>query len=40
LVLADLLARTLIAPMQIPVGIFTALLGVPVFIWLLARARG
>jgi iron complex transport system permease protein len=39
LVLADLLARTLISPMQIPVGIFTALLGVPVFLWLLVRSR-
>ena len=39
LVLADLLARILISPMQIPVGIFTALLGVPVFLWLLVRSR-
>ena len=39
LVLADILARTLISPMQIPVGIFTALLGVPVFLWLLVRSR-
>ncbi|MBN2527116.1 MAG: iron ABC transporter permease [Deltaproteobacteria bacterium] len=31
----DTLARTLIAPAEIPVGIFTALLGGPFFLWLL-----
>ena len=35
LVTADLLARTLAAPAEIPVGVFTAILGAPVFIWLL-----
>ncbi len=39
LVLADTLARTLIAPVQLPVGVLTALLGVPVFLWLLNRER-
>lgn len=38
LVLADTAARTLIAPMQLPVGVLTALLGVPVFLYLLARS--
>ncbi len=38
LTLADLLARTLIAPQQLPVGVLTALIGVPVFLFLLARA--
>ncbi|MEO5344949.1 MAG: iron ABC transporter permease [Magnetococcus sp. YQC-9] len=38
LTLADLLARTLIAPQQMPAGILTALLGVPLFIWLLRRS--
>lgn len=37
LVLADTLARTLIAPQQLPVGVLTALLGVPTFLYLLSR---
>ncbi|RMG38791.1 MAG: iron ABC transporter permease [Gammaproteobacteria bacterium] len=37
LTLADTAARTLIAPAQLPVGVLTALLGVPVFLWLLRR---
>ena len=38
LLLADTLARTVIAPQQLPVGVITALLGVPVFLWLLRRS--
>ncbi len=34
LLTADTLARTIMSPIQLPVGIFTALIGVPVFIWL------
>lgn len=37
LVLADTLARTVLAPAQLPVGVLTALLGVPLFLFLLAR---
>ena len=37
LVLADTAARTLIAPQQLPVGVLTALIGVPVFLFLLTR---
>lgn len=37
LLLADTLARTLIAPQQLPVGVLTALIGVPVFLFLLSR---
>lgn len=37
LMLADTLARTLIAPQQLPVGILTAILGVPIFVGLLQR---
>jgi iron complex transport system permease protein len=37
LVVADTAARTLIAPQQLPVGVLTALIGVPVFLFLLAR---
>ncbi|PRY64055.1 iron complex transport system permease protein [Vreelandella songnenensis] len=39
LVLADTLARTVIAPEQLPVGVITALLGVPTFLFLLHRSR-
>jgi iron complex transport system permease protein len=35
LALCDTLARTLIAPAEIPVGVITAILGGPFFIWLL-----
>jgi len=37
LVLCDLMARTLMAPVEIPVGIITALIGGPFFLWLLVR---
>lgn len=39
LVLADALARVLIAPQQLPVGVVTAFIGVPVFLYLLNRTR-
>jgi iron complex transport system permease protein len=39
LVVADALARTLIAPEQLPVGVLTALLGVPTFLFLLSRSE-
>ncbi|GAB7538944.1 FecCD family ABC transporter permease [Burkholderia sp. 3C] len=34
---ADLVARTAIAPAQLPVGAMTALIGVPAFLWMLLR---
>jgi iron complex transport system permease protein len=37
--LADLLARTVLAPRQLPVGALTALIGVPLFLALLRRAH-
>lgn len=37
--LADTVARTAIAPEQLPVGVITALLGVPTFLYLLHRGR-
>lgn len=37
MILADLVARTLASPAEIPVGIVTAILGSPVFLWLLLR---
>lgn len=39
LVLADLIARTIVAPAQLPVGVITALIGVPSFLWLLNRLK-
>ena len=38
--LADTLSRTALAPRQLPVGILTALIGVPLFLYLLYRGRG
>lgn len=40
LVLSDTLARTIASPAEVPVGIITALLGAPVFLWLLLRDGG
>ena len=37
LVVCDVAARTLIAPMVLPVGILTAMIGGPFFLWLLIR---
>lgn len=37
LVVADTLARNLLAPQQLPVGVLTALIGVPAFLYLLSR---
>jgi iron complex transport system permease protein len=39
LVLSDTLARTVLAPRQLPVGVVTALLGVPLFLLLLNKAK-
>ncbi len=39
LLLADLLARILLAPQSLPVGIVTALAGAPFFLWILRRAK-
>lgn len=38
LLLADTLARTVLAPQQLPVGVLTAMLGVPLFLYLLQRS--
>ena len=37
LVAADLIARRVADPTELPVGIVTILLGAPVFLWLLVR---
>jgi iron complex transport system permease protein len=39
LILADLLARSLLAPTELPVGVITALSGGPFFLYLLWRRR-
>ena len=39
LLFADVLARILMPPQELPVGIITALVGVPFFLWILRRAR-
>lgn len=36
---ADVVARTIVAPAELPIGIVTSLLGGPFFIWLLVRSR-
>lgn len=40
MILSDLLARTIIAPAEIPVGVVTALTGGPFFLYLLRRSSG
>lgn len=39
LLLADMLARTAIAPEELPLGVVTAFVGAPFFLWLLRRSR-
>jgi iron complex transport system permease protein len=36
---ADLIARTLVAPAELPIGILTAITGAPFFLWLMLRDR-
>ncbi|MDB6177680.1 iron ABC transporter permease [Paracoccus sp. Z330] len=40
LLIADLVSRVIIAPADLPIGIVTAVLGAPVFLWILLRRRG
>lgn len=39
LLIADVLARVVIAPQELPVGVITALAGAPFFLWVLRRAK-
>ena len=39
LLLADVLARVVLSPQELPVGIVTALVGAPFFLWVLRRAK-
>ena len=40
LILCDVLARTVIAPLELPVGVITGIIGGVVFIWALSRKKG
>ncbi|NVO56324.1 iron ABC transporter permease [Rhodobacteraceae bacterium B1Z28] len=40
LVMADLICRVIIAPAELPIGIVTAVIGAPFFLWILLRQRG
>lgn len=40
LVLADLVSRSIVAPAELPIGILTALIGAPVFLWMLLQRAG
>jgi iron complex transport system permease protein len=39
LIFADVLARTIVAPAELPIGIITAAVGGPFFLWILLRQR-
>ena len=39
LLLADAISRTVIAPAEMPIGIITAVIGGPFFLWILMRNR-
>ncbi len=40
LLIADIISRTIIAPAELPIGIVTAIMGGPFFLWILLRKRG
>jgi len=40
LTLADVVARTMLSPIEVPIGVITALVGVPLFLLLLRRSMG
>lgn len=39
LILADMIARTIASPAELPIGIVTAFIGAPFFLWILLRGR-
>lgn len=39
MVWADLFARIMFSPQELPVGVVTALCGTPVFLWMLRKSR-
>lgn len=40
LLMADAVSRTIVAPAELPIGIVTAIVGAPFFLWILLRRRG
>jgi len=40
LVGADMVARVIVTPAELPIGIVTATIGAPVFLWILLKRRG
>lgn len=40
LLIADTIARTVVAPNEIPIGLLTSLIGAPYFLWLILRKKG
>jgi iron complex transport system permease protein len=40
LLAADAVARVVVAPAELPIGIVTATIGAPFFLWILLRQRG
>jgi iron complex transport system permease protein len=40
LVVADLISRTVISPSELPIGVITALIGAPIFAYILLKKRG
>lgn len=40
LLLADMVSRSIVAPSELPIGIVTAVIGGPFFLWILLRRRG
>lgn len=40
LALADVISRSIVAPAELPIGILTALIGAPVFLWMLLHSSG
>ena len=40
LLAADMISRMIVAPAELPIGIVTAILGAPVFLWILLRRHG
>ncbi|MEL6523649.1 MAG: iron chelate uptake ABC transporter family permease subunit, partial [Pseudomonadota bacterium] len=39
LVCADMISKVIVAPAELPIGIVTATLGAPVFLWILLRRK-
>jgi iron complex transport system permease protein len=40
LVLADTLSRTVLSPAELPIGVVTAVVGAPAFVWILRSTQG